>query len=127
MTTPACPYCGESAEIVEAEAVGIHGFGTRVWYCKHDHAWSAIHSNSPTNKPVSRLSKASEHVARREAVARFTKLYKTWGADRMAAYQWLASLMHIELGECDFNKFSRRQCIDANNIVSEFIPNFTNT
>lgn len=124
MRNPVCPYCDKAARLVaraEVERDRPHGLAWVCWPCE---AWAAVHNNSPTNKPTSRLAKRELHAAKAQAAGVFNLLYKTWGVKRSDAYSWLAEKMGISSGDCDFAKFDLNECRKADSVARKYIPDF---
>lgn len=123
MKTPACPYCGEAAQLVSRADVVEHPHGL-AWECTPCEAWIACFSNSPSHKPMGRLAKDDLHHAKKVALRSFNKIRKAWGVARVDAFLWLADNMQIPISQCDFDKFDLSQCVQADLILKRFIPNF---
>lgn len=122
MTTPACPYCGEAALLVDRGVVQEHHPIGFAWACLPCDAWVACHTNS--QKPMGRLAKPDLHEARSGAIASFTSLWKAWDVPRKQAYLWLSHHMGIPMAECDFYKFNLEQCRKAQKLTDDYTPNF---
>lgn len=123
MTTPACPYCGEAALLVDRGVVDNHHPIGFAWACLPCDAWTPCHTNS--QKPIGRLAKPDLHEARIRSLKAFTNLWKTWGASRKNAYIWLSEQMGMDISKCDFYNFTIEQCHIAEDIANDFTPQFS--
>ena len=136
LSAPQCPYCDTTAELVDGLVIYPDNpkvAGKQFWYCKHDDAWCAVHSNSPTLKPVGRMANAELREAKRKLHHAFDPL---WNAGFMRhvqergnhakksecvriAYEWLSTTMGMPFKQCHIGALDLDQCAKATAICNE--------
>lgn len=123
MTQPICPYCNQTAVLVDsAEVYGGRSYGD-LFICPGScHAYVGVHRSS--GKPLGTLANAELRQWRQKAHAAFDPLWqaklrkrrKERGADykkvyaRGSGYKWLRGLMGMTAKECHISMMNVEQC-----------------
>lgn len=114
-----CPYCGGRAKLHMNSSRFYHGhnYGP-VWACEPCGAWVGVHENSPTCKPLGRLSDARLRAAKIKAHAAFDPVWKrrvdekheSRNKARHWAYKWLADEVGLTVNQCHIGMFDVELC-----------------
>ena len=116
--TPACPYCGQTAEKTTGAVIYPHlqRLAGKVMYrCQPCEAWVGSHEG--TDKPLGRLANATLRKAKQDAHAAFDPIWQDLVANGMSrsrarsqAYAWLADALAIPARECHIGLFDETMC-----------------
>ncbi len=120
---PACPYCGDDAELVGGDVIYPHRRDLkhkRFYLCNPCGAYVGCHPN--TIRPLGRLADHRLRKLKQACHAAFDPLWrpaKAWGdhGARRKAYRWLAETMRIPESECHFGMFDIDRAIQALEIL----------
>lgn len=115
---PACPYCGESAELVGGLRIYLHRSdlaGLRFWLCAPCDAYVGCHKAGngygDGTRPLGRLANAELRKAKSAAHAAFDRLWLGGHMRRKQAYSWLAKQLDakgpVHIGEMDVTDCGR--------------------
>lgn len=107
-----CPYCGADAKLVPASTVHkINNDKEKVWICSnYPKCDSYVGCHSGTEIPLGRLANEKLRQLKIKAHREFDVLWKSGIMTRHEAYEWLASMLHMEVSECHIGKFSPEMC-----------------
>ncbi|WP_298016802.1 zinc-finger-containing protein [uncultured Castellaniella sp.] len=116
-----CPHCGECVGLVSnAEVYNGREYGNwpYVYLCSGCRAYVGLHPD--TDLPLGTLADRNTRDERKHTKFLFKTITdERFGADRDAAYLWLAERMGIEPKACHFGFFDVAQCERAAGIIRE--------
>lgn len=110
-TVITCPYCHHPAQLVGGDAVYPHLpylSSKKFYYCATDRAWVGCHEG--TEKPFGTLANAELRMARMAAHAALDPIWQSGKVRRVAAYQWLALKLGINVHDCHVGQFDLETC-----------------
>lgn len=129
---PACPYCGERAQLVTGSHVYPHRpdlYQLKFWACDPCSAHVGCHKTgawthdaqgerifSDGTLPLGRLANAELRKAKQRVHEAFDPLWQDASqrtAARLAAYAWLAQEMGLTAAQCHIGCFDVEQCEQA--------------
>lgn len=115
-----CPHCGECVGLVSNTEIYGREYGKwpYAYLCSGCRAYVGLHPD--TDLPLGTLADDETREARKAAKSAFMRICRErFGADRSAAYSWLAGRMGINTSECHFGFFDQWQCWSVEKIVYE--------
>ena len=105
-----CPYCGNSAELVDSAVIFGRSYGM-VWRCEPCDARVGCHGTS--NVPKGTLADPALRGARRDVHAVFDPIWRDGEMLRFEAYAWLAKKLGLPGHECHVARFDLGRCAVA--------------
>lgn len=103
MNTPRCIHCDNPAVLSWDE------FG-RVWVCTPCKAWSGIHVNSKSNRPLGSVCNAELHEIHRQTQTAFHGLWSKGSTTRDQAVIWMIKVLEIDVWRASIAKLSAKEC-----------------
>jgi hypothetical protein len=113
-TGPPCPYCGESAILVDSSIVYGQSYGL-IWICPSYpdcDAYVGVHkSGEYMNYPLGSLADKELRELRKKAHSVFDTIWKTSRLERGQAYRWMQEIMKIDhVLDCHIAEMNPKQC-----------------